>query len=489
MPTPTDNNYKVGDTQFGGMRTGTNGQYYFLTPEEAKQYEAARAERNANPEEFDSMISEAKDYADTATSELNNNPVLQSARAAEARRKAEEEQAKQAEIALKFAQMHGHDQVDGHDPDWTLEEVTSPYFRQYAGQQALSAATLPLEFGMGLRLVSDVGKLGKGIYQGGKALWQGASLANATSRGLVAAENLPSLGAGTYDSMFNLAFNMPTAGELATIPTTFGKVARTVTPLGTTGYFVKNGVSDAVHRFGNGQGWSNAPAYAMDALQVFPAFSTVKSPFPLLQQKFDWALKKGVNFTHQRADLGGPQLQELAVNTANRYGADYTPINYKKKDKIIEKVDRERRGLDGGDPNPNFIPSDLKDAVRTTIYTPNKEDIPLIVKDLEGSYGYMRTKPQDTSMGYTGTIVNVKTWPGLTGEIQVNTPEMIYAKEKPEDAIRILDAEKWNEIFKKTGIEGGKGHKYYKEARILPKGDPKLKELEKISQEYYSHFK
>lgn len=70
----------------------------------------------------------------------------------------------------------------------------------------------------------------------------------------MAAENLPRMGAGTYDSMFNLAFNMPTAGELATIPTTFGKVARTVAPIGTTGYFAANGVSDAVHRFGNGQG-------------------------------------------------------------------------------------------------------------------------------------------------------------------------------------------------------------------------------------------
>lgn len=66
---------------------------------------------------------------------------------------------------------------------------------------------------------------------------------------------------------------------------------------------------------------------------------------------------------------------------------------------------------------------------------------------------------------------------------------MIYAKEVPGDAIGILGAEKWNEIFKKTGIEGGKGHKYYEEARILPKGGPRIKELEKISQEYYSHFK
>lgn len=167
MPNPTNNNYKVGDTQFGGMRTGTNGQHYFLTPEETKQYEAAQADRNANPEEYDSMVSAAKDYTDIATSELNNNPVLQSARAAVAKRKAEEGTNRHASIMAKVSRM-GMD--DTYMPEFTSEEVRDPYFRQYAGQQALSAATLPLEFGMGLRLVSDIGKLGKGIYQGGKAL-------------------------------------------------------------------------------------------------------------------------------------------------------------------------------------------------------------------------------------------------------------------------------------------------------------------------------
>jgi len=35
-------------------------------------------------------------------------------------------------------------------------------------------------------------------------------------------------------------------------------------------------------------------------------------------------------------------------------------------------------------------------------------------------------------LGYSGNIVNIKTSNGLTAEIQVNTPKMIYAKEKPK---------------------------------------------------------
>lgn len=64
---------------------------------------------------------------------------------------------------------------------------------------------------------------------------------------------------------------------------------------------------------------------------------------------------------------------------------------------------------------------------------------------------------------------NMKTKSGLTAEIQVNTPEMIYAKESPALARELLGDKKYNEIHTKTGIEGGQGHKYYEEWRKLGK--------------------
>lgn len=65
---------------------------------------------------------------------------------------------------------------------------------------------------------------------------------------------------------------------------------------------------------------------------------------------------------------------------------------------------------------------------------------------------------------------------------------MIYAKEKPSDAKRVIGERLWNEIHKNTGLEGGLGHRYYEAYRIL---DPKSLEAEKIlkqSLEYYSRF-
>ena len=91
-------------------------------------------------------------------------------------------------------------------------------------------------------------------------------------------------------------------------------------------------------------------------------------------------------------------------------------------------------------------------------------------------------------IGYTGTIINVKMDNGLIAEIQVNTPKMIYAKEKPEDAKRILGVDLWNKIRKETGTEGGLGHKYYEAYRVLNPNSNEAKNLKALSEKYYSHF-
>ena len=93
-------------------------------------------------------------------------------------------------------------------------------------------------------------------------------------------------------------------------------------------------------------------------------------------------------------------------------------------------------------------------------------------------------------MGYSGNIVNIMTSNGLIGEIQVNTAKMIYAKETPLNAKNILGDELWNKIKIEVGIEGGLGHKFYEEARLL---DPiidyeKISEIKEKSMRYYLFF-
>lgn len=187
---------------------------------------------------------------------------------------------------------------------------------------------------------------------------------------------------------------------------------------------------------------------------------------------------KSVSEVMQRASDVGNEVQSLAEGIASRYSGYVTPVNFKSKSSITRKVNTE-----------HVTPYDIKDAVRTTIIAP-KSEIESILKELNSLPSFIRLKRQkpESFMGYSGNIVNIRTSNGLTAEIQVNTDRMIYAKELPEEAKRILGENRWNEIRKETGLEGGLGHKYYEEWRMMEKSNPKAIEIAEKSAEYYSHF-
>lgn len=190
------------------------------------------------------------------------------------------------------------------------------------------------------------------------------------------------------------------------------------------------------------------------------------------------SLEKSVNEIVLLASSVGSEVQEFAEYIANRNNGFVTPINYKSPSSIIRKVTTE-----------GITPYDIKDAVRTTIIVP-KENIENTLKDLSIDESFIRLKRQapKSFMGYSGNIINIKTSNGLIAEIQVNTAKMIYAKEKTIDAKRILGEKFWNEIYAQTGVEGGLGHKYYEQWRVLDKASKKAIEIAKKSVDYYSHF-
>jgi len=141
---------------------------------------------------------------------------------------------------------------------------------------------------------------------------------------------------------------------------------------------------------------------------------------------------KSVSEVMQRASDVGNEVQSLAYGIASRYSGYVTPVNFKSKSSIMRKVNTE-----------HVTPYDIKDAVRTTIIAP-KSEIESILKELSSLPSFIRLKRQkpESFMGYSGNIVNIRTSNGLTAEIQVNTDRMIYAKELPEEAKRILGESK-----------------------------------------------
>jgi hypothetical protein len=179
-----------------------------------------------------------------------------------------------------------------------------------------------------------------------------------------------------------------------------------------------------------------------------------------------------------RASLVGKEVQSLAESIAKNNKGFVTPINYKSISSITRKATTE-----------GITPYDIKDAVRTTIIVP-KSQIDQVLNELSENDSFVRLKRQkpESFMGYSGNIVNIQTSNGLIAEIQVNTDRMIYAKEKPEDAKRILGEKRWKDIQNQTGMKGGLGYKYYEEWRVLDKADKKAQKIVEKSIEYYSHF-
>jgi hypothetical protein len=176
-----------------------------------------------------------------------------------------------------------------------------------------------------------------------------------------------------------------------------------------------------------------------------------------------------------------PVLEKIGKDIASKYGSVVTEVNYKGEGSM------QRKATDEYDGEVGFI----NDAVRSTVVD-SIEDVNRIVAELQKhplTYKYKAQSHDTDPLGYSGNIFNLKMEDGLLVELQVNTPEMIFAKEKPEDAIRILGQKKWDEISDMVGLEGGLGHKYYEEWRkILDENSPRRAELEQLSKEYYKHF-
>lgn len=195
----------------------------------------------------------------------------------------------------------------------------------------------------------------------------------------------------------------------------------------------------------------------------------------------DILLNRQIEIAMIRARQVGDGMQKNAINVAFKYSGTCSPLNYKTAESIRRKIFAERND------DPNFTPAKLKDVVRTTIVA-SRDNIQSIIRELSGNKDFLRWKPQNTELGYTGNIINMRGYNGVIEEIQVNTPKMIYAKEPPKIAKSIIGETAWNTIKKETGLEGGLGHKYYERYRIIDKESEEAQRLISLSVAYYSHF-
>lgn len=176
----------------------------------------------------------------------------------------------------------------------------------------------------------------------------------------------------------------------------------------------------------------------------------------------------------------GNEFKTIGESIAKKVGGIVTPVNYKSFSSMYRKLVTE-----------NINISDIKDAVRSTIIV-DKDKIDEVVMNLKQLDNFIRHKEQKAEKfnGYSGNIINLSMPNNTVAEIQVNTAKMIYAKETEANAKRILGEELWNKIRTETNMQGGLGHRYYEEIRLLNEVTErqKIKRLKRLSKEYYSHF-
>lgn len=175
------------------------------------------------------------------------------------------------------------------------------------------------------------------------------------------------------------------------------------------------------------------------------------------------------------------EIDGLADNIAGKTGGRVAKAPLKGRDRALEKAMKDYDG----------DATRIKDLARNTIIVEDQNQYNNTVTLLKQQGASIKIHDAATHpLGYSGTNAFIKTEAGIYGEIQVNTPEMIYAKELPPVAKAILGEEKYAELTTKPGMPpAGRGHQLYEEWRSLPEGDPRRGLLEAESRAYHDEVR
>jgi len=184
----------------------------------------------------------------------------------------------------------------------------------------------------------------------------------------------------------------------------------------------------------------------------------------------------------QKAKESGKEIENIGTYIAVGLGGQVSEINYKTANSIARKANDYYKGK----------VDKVKDAVRNTVII-DKHNIQQALDKAKSIPGYIRTNernPDTDNLGYKGHAIIFKTKNGMYGEVQINTPEIIYAKETESSGRKMLGDKKYDEIAKRIGVKGGLGHKLFEEWRSLndEKDLKRKKEIQNQSKQYYSHF-
>lgn len=187
----------------------------------------------------------------------------------------------------------------------------------------------------------------------------------------------------------------------------------------------------------------------------------------------------------RKAPAAKAEIDDLAEAIAGQHGGKVAKAPLKSKERAMKKITEDYGGN----------ASRIKDLARNTIVVPAGKEHDVLATllktrpDIDPSTVKIIDSATDP-LGYSGMNVSVPTKAGIPAEIQINSPEMIFAKERPEIARAILGDEAYHKIAAKPGMPaGGKGHEFYERWRSLDPKSPEAKAVAAQSCEYYNAFR
>ena len=186
---------------------------------------------------------------------------------------------------------------------------------------------------------------------------------------------------------------------------------------------------------------------------------------------------------YNKAPAGKSELDSLAekiVKNLNNRDATVAKAPVKGLYRAIEKTSIVYEG----------DPTQLKDLIRNTIVSPASK-IAEVKKLLNQNRAVVsETFATSDPLGYSGINSKFLTKDGVWGEIQVNTPGMIYAKEDANTTRLILGDKKFESLREKLkGFEPGLGHHYYEQWRSPAASASKKAKIEIKSKDYYNSIR
>ena len=235
------------------------------------------------------------------------------------------------------------------------------------------------------------------------------------------------------------------------------------------------------------------PVERLNSLLETKLFKEIFDTDKAVNEMVDLAKKEGnrgslsIDDLYKTAPEAKIYIDTLADDLASKYNGSVAKASIKDKARAIQKVRDEY----GGDVTK------LRDVARNTVIV-EPENIQSVFDEIINSQQVVSkgiANPSTDVMGYSGANIKIQSPNGHIAEMQINSPDMIFAKEKASDAKAILGEVKYNELMDKyqsIGIRGGNGHVYYEQFRNLPFSEQSIGREHPIAKKsiaYYSNFK